>query len=255
VPLEAQQSRWIERARFNPLASARLFCFPYVGGGSSIYRGWADDRQGQLEIVPLELPGRDKRLWEKPYSRLPPLVEALADALPQDKPFAFLGHSMGALVAFELARELERRDLGLPCCLFVSGSSAPQIPLKTSPRHLLSDTELLAELRNLGGTSEEILQDSEMMELFLPTIRADFALVETYQYVQSTALNCPIMVFHGDQDHESTREDALAWRLQTSSTFSLYTFRGDHFFLHSAKGAMLSLIKKAVSSNLGHVWP
>jgi medium-chain acyl-[acyl-carrier-protein] hydrolase len=253
VPLETQQSPWIERAQFNPLAPARLFCFPYVGGGSSIYRDWVDDRDAQLDIVPLELPGRDKRLWEEPYSRLPPLVEALADALPQDKPFAFFGHSMGALVAFELARELERRGLGLPSSLFVSGSSAPQIPLRTSPRHLLSDTELLAELHNLGGTSEEILQDSEMMGLFLPTIRADFAVVETYQYVQSNTLHCPMVVFHGDQDHESTREDALAWRLQTSSTFRLHTFRGGHFFLHSAKGPMLSLIKKAVSSNLGHV--
>jgi len=242
------QSAWIDRAQVNSPARTRLFCFPYVGGGSWIYRGWSEDGGKEVEIIPVELPGRDRRLWEEPYSDLPPLVGALADMLPQDKPFAFFGHSMGALIAFELTRELQRRGSKLPFCLFVSGSSAPHVPRTSPPRHLLPDAELVAELRDLGGTPEEVLQDSGMMELFLPTIRADFAVVETYQYAPSNVLDCPIIALHGDQDRETTRNDALAWRLHASSAFRLHRFQGDHFFLHSAKGAILGLIKNAVSS-------
>jgi surfactin synthase thioesterase subunit len=248
ISSQIQQSSWIDGDHGNSMARARFFCFPYVGGGSSIYRGWSGDESKEVEIIPVELPGRDKRMLEEPFSRLLPLVGALAEALPRDKPFAFFGHSMGALIAFELACELHRRGSELPFCLFVSGAGAPQVPRRSPPRHVLPDDELVAELRDLGGTPEEVLQDSGMMELFLPTIRADFAIVETYQHAQSNILGCPIIVLRGDEDRETTREDALAWRLQTSSSFRLHTFHGGHFFLHSAKSAILGLISNAISS-------
>ena len=240
-------SPWIDRDQVKSPAPSRLFCFPYVGGGSWIYRGWSEYASKEIEIIPVELPGRDKRLWDEPYSRLLPLARTLADVLPQEKPFAFFGHSMGALIAFELAREQQRRQSGMPFCLFASGCSAPQIPRRSAPRHVLSNPELVEELRELGGTPDEVLQDSGMMELFLPTIRADFAIVETYEYAQSTGLDCPIVVLHGDQDKETTRDDALAWQLQTSSAFKMHTFHGDHFFLHAEKGAVVNLITNEVS--------
>jgi medium-chain acyl-[acyl-carrier-protein] hydrolase len=248
IASKIEESPWLDRDQVDSLALSRLFCFPYVGGGSWIYRGWSNYVGKEIEIIPVALPGRDKRLLERPYSGLLPLVGALADVLPQDKPFAFFGHSMGALIAFELASELQRRGVGQPFCLFASGCAAPQIPRRTVIRHLLSDSELVAELRDLGGTPEEVLQDSGIMKLFLPTIRADFAIVETYKYAQSDVLDCPIVVLHPDRDRETTRDDALAWRLRTSSSFRMETFHGDHFFLHAAKAAIVNLITNEVSS-------
>lgn len=241
------ESAWLDRDQASARSPRRLFCFPYVGGGSWIYRGWSDHAGEELEIIPVALPGRDKRLWEKPYSGLFPLVNVLADVLPRDKPFAFFGHSMGALIAFELARELQRRESRLPFCLFASGCGGPQIPRRSAPRHLLSDADLVAELRDLGGTPEEVLQDSGMMELFLPAIRADFAIVETYEYAPSNLLDCPIVVLHGDQDRETTGDDASAWHFITSSTFRMDTFHGDHFFLHAARESIVSLITTEVA--------
>lgn len=241
-------SPWLDRDQANSLAAIRLFCFPYVGGGSWIYRGWSDYAGREIEIVPVALPGRDKRLWEQPYSSLSPLIGALADVLPQDKPFAFFGHSMGALIAFELARELYRRGSELPLCLFASGCGAPQTPRRSVTRHLLCDADLVAELRGLGGTPEEVLQDSGMMELFLPGIRADFTIGETYEYAQSNLLDCPIFVLQGDQDPETTRDEALAWRVCTSGAFRMDTYHGDHFFLHSAKKSIVTLIRKELSA-------
>ncbi|MGA8428650.1 MAG: alpha/beta fold hydrolase [Candidatus Sulfotelmatobacter sp.] len=241
-------SPWLDHDQANSLASIRLFCFPYVGGGSWIYRGWSDYAGKEIEIIPLALPGRDKRLWEQPHSSLSPLIGALAEVLPQDKPFAFFGHSMGALIAFELARELYQRDSELPLCLFASGASAPQTPRRSVSRHLLSDADLGVELRVLGGTPEDVLQDSGMMELFLPAIRADFAIGETYEYAQSNLLDCPIFVLHGDEDPETSRDEALAWRACTSSAFRIDTFHGGHFFLHAAKKSIVTLIKRELSA-------
>jgi surfactin synthase thioesterase subunit len=239
-------SPWLDRDREHSLAPSRMFCLPYVGGGAWIYRGWSDCGGKEVEVIPIALPGRDKRLLEKPYSDLFLLVRALADVLPLDKPFTLFGHSMGALIAFELATELQRRDSRLPFCLFASGCGAPQVPRRNPLRHLLSDVALVAELRDLGGTPDEVLRDSGLMELFLPTIRADFAIVETYEYTQSNSLGCPIVVLHGDEDRETTRDDALAWRLRTSNTFRMETFHGDHFFLHAAKQSIVRLITNEV---------
>jgi medium-chain acyl-[acyl-carrier-protein] hydrolase len=170
---------------------------------------------------------------ERPFTQLLPLVEALAQALVPllDKPFAFFGHSLGALVAFELARRI-RREYGLhPARLFFSASRAPQIPHRSSPIHTLPEKEFLAELRRLNGMPCELLEHKELMEIMLPILRADFAVYETYVYTSEPPLNCPISAFGGLQDHTVKDNDLEAWRAETNASFSLRMFPGNHFFL------------------------
>jgi len=148
-----------------------------------------------------------------------------------DKPFAFFGHSLGALVSFELTRRL-RREYGVhPVRLFVSAGRAPQIPRRGPPIHALPEEELLAELRRLNGMPGELMEHEELMEIMLPLLRADFAVYETYVYTNEPPLNCPISAFGGIQDHRVKDSDLEAWRAQTNVSFSLRMFPGDHFFL------------------------
>ncbi|HEX8091839.1 MAG TPA: alpha/beta fold hydrolase, partial [Blastocatellia bacterium] len=195
-------------------------------------------------VCPVQLPGRGNRLQEPSFTRLVDLVQALNQALfPYfDKPFAFFGHSMGAMIAFELARSL-RRDYGLePMHLFVSGRVAPQIRRQEPITYDLPEPELLEELRRLNGTPKEVLEHPELMQLMLPLIRADFQVVQTYKYSPEPPLSCPISAFGGLQDQGVSRAALEAWREQTAATFIIRMFDGDHFFLHGVQPLFLSIL-------------
>ena len=196
----------------------------------------------------MQLPGRENRLRDLPFGRLSPLVQVLEQALRPylDKPFFFFGHSMGSLVSFELARQLRRQKAPEPLHLFVSGRAAPQIPHQDPPIHQLADAAFVEALRRYNGTPEAVLQNRELMDLFLPLLRADFAVNETYVYTPEAALNCPISAFGGLQDTEVSREDLAGWRNQTNSTFTLRMFSGDHFFLNRDHSALLQFISQKV---------
>lgn len=230
----------------NPEAKLRLFCFPYAGGGALSFRTWSDSLPPTIEVCPLELPGRGFRLKEPPLTQIKPLIEAIAYALLPylDKPFAFFGHSMGGLVSFELVRLLRREYSLNPSHLFVSGRQAPQIPVSKSPIHDLPEPEFLEELRRLNGTPEAVLNSSELMQLLIPTLRADFAVLETYVYAPEAPLDCPISAFGGLQDREVSCEELEAWREQTNAEFSLQMLKGNHFFLHSAQSLLLQLLSQ-----------
>ena len=225
---------WIPFRKPVPEARLRLFCFPYAGAGALIFRNWSDGLPADVEVCPVQLPGRGTRLMEHPSTLLSPLVEALAQALVPllDRPVAFFGHSLGALVSFELARRVRRRYGVHPVRLFVSAGRAPQIPPRGPLIHNLPEKEFLAELRRLNGTPSELLNNEELMEIMLPLLRADFAVYETYVYSTEPPLNCPISAFGGLQDHRVNGTDLEAWRAQTSVSFSLRMFPGDHFFLN-----------------------
>lgn len=192
----------------------------------------------------MELPGRGKRLIEPPICSMPAMIEALTPViLPLlDMKFALFGHSMGAIMAFELARELRRRNAPQPEALFVSGRQAPQVPDERPVTYNLSDDEFRAELLRLNGTPVEVLEHAELMDLMLPLLRADFELVQTYQYSDDTPLTCPIAVYGGLQDLDVTRENLLPWKQQTDAQFSLHMLPGDHFFLRSASRILLELL-------------
>ena len=225
--------RWIPFRKPDPKARLRLFCFPYAGAGALIFRKWSDGLPRDIEVCPIQLPGRGTRLTEPPFTKLSCLIEALVRALVPllDKPFAFFGHSLGALIGFELARQIRRQYGVHPIRLFASAGRAPQIPHRAPPIHTLPDNEFLAELRRLNGTPRELLDHEELMEVMLPILRADFALYETYLYSTEPPLNCPISAFGGLQDRRVNASDLEAWRSQTSASFSLRMFPGDHFFL------------------------
>jgi medium-chain acyl-[acyl-carrier-protein] hydrolase len=182
---------------------------------------------------------------ELPFTNLRPMVRAIADGLSTllDKPFAFFGHSMGALISLELARLL-RKENGLePIHLFVSGHRAPNIPFPAAPTFDLPEAEFIEELRRLNGTPKEVLANPELMQLMLPLLRADFAVSQTYEYSPEPPLSCPITVFGGVTD-EVTREQLEPWREQTTSTLTLKMLRGDHFFIHSAEQHILETINQ-----------
>lgn len=243
----AQTSKsWVICPKPNSQAKLRLFCFHYAGGGASSFRNWSDNLPLSVEVCSVELPGRGFRLMEAAFTSLDPLVQALADALiPRlDKPFAFFGHSMGGLVSFELTRLLRSNYNLNPVHLFVSARRAPQLPDPEPLIHNLSEPEFLDELRDLEGTPQEVLENAELMQLLLPTLRADFTVIETYAYTAEPPLDCPIAAFGGLQDREVSYDELKAWQEQTNAAFSLHMLPGNHFFLHSAQSLLLKLLSQ-----------
>jgi medium-chain acyl-[acyl-carrier-protein] hydrolase len=222
-----------------------LFCFPYSGAGASIYFQWpASLLPAGVETCAIQLPGRATRLAEPPFTRLEPLVQALSHALIPllDRPFAFFGHSMGALLSFELARHL-RWHYGLcPMHLFVSGHEAPHLHQAPKLLHEMPEPDLIVELRRLNGMPEEVLQNAELMALLLPALRADLALCETYAYLPGDALDCPISAYGGLQDREVDRDQLAAWRDLTNGHFSVRMFPGDHFYLATQRPLLLTTL-------------
>ncbi|MEA2792145.1 MAG: hypothetical protein QOG73_4551 [Acetobacteraceae bacterium] len=215
----------------NPAAALRLFCFPYAGGSAAVYRNWTD-LPPEIEVCPVQLPGRDERFREPAFTRADALCDALVVALADylDRPFAIFGHSMGAIIAHEFTRRLQARGLA-PRHLFVSGQRAPHIPLRRPRSFDLPDPAFKNRLRELNGTPEEVLQDVELMELLLPRLRGDFELSETYTCAYDMPLSCPITAFGGAQDHEVSETDLAAWRHLTTSAFDIAVFPGGHFYL------------------------
>jgi medium-chain acyl-[acyl-carrier-protein] hydrolase len=242
---------WIAFRKPNPQARLRLFCFPYAGTGASVFRTWSHGLPADVEVCPVQLPGRGTRLIETPFTQLAPLAQALAQALVPllDKPFAFFGHSLGALVGFELARQLRRQSGVQPVLLFISADRAPQILHLDRPIHALPEGELLAELRRLNGIPGKVSEDAELMQIMLPVLRADLAVYETYVYSTEPPLNCPISAFGGLQDHRVSRGDLEAWRDQTSVSFSLRMFPGDHFFWHTTQPLLLQVLSQELSGD------
>jgi medium-chain acyl-[acyl-carrier-protein] hydrolase len=206
-------SLWVTTQKPNPHALVRMFCFPYAGGGETIFRNWADSLPTEVEVCAIQLPGRGRRLSETPYSNVTNLVEDAAKGLAPflEKPFVFFGHSMGAIISFELARFLKKHRNLQPAWLFVSGRRAPHLPPTTPPIHDLPDTELMEELQKINGTAREVLENLELMQLMLPVLRVDFALCETYKHSDETPLDCPITALGGVDDREVSAASVKAW--------------------------------------------
>jgi len=224
---------WIFAARPDQRARLRLFCFPHAGGGASMFRPWLDALPPEIEVCPVQLPGRENRLREPLYQQFAPLVQALAEALQPyfTLPFAFFGHSMGALLSFGLARHLRQQNASLPVQLFLSAYRAPQIPNLEAPLHLLPEAAFIKKLLSFNGTNPEVLENEELRQFLLPIMRADFAVCGTFRYTPEEPLACPISVLGGLQDSRVRQEDLLAWREQTSSAFTQRMLPGGHFYL------------------------
>jgi medium-chain acyl-[acyl-carrier-protein] hydrolase len=218
-----------------------LHCFPYAGGGASTYRGWQSKLPLGLRVRAVQLPGHEERFGEPPLASFDAVMAHLAETLLPSlrEPYALFGHSMGALIAFEVARELQRRGGPLPAWLFVSGMNAPQ-SARPDDWHLLPDADLLALLRRLGGTSHELLEDRSLQSLFLPLVRQDFALSASYRYREDASLPCPLSVWGGDDDPTTTVDGLEGWRAQTTSAFRLRMLAGTHMFVHLEREALVA---------------
>jgi medium-chain acyl-[acyl-carrier-protein] hydrolase len=244
---------WLVYPKRNPQASLRLFCFPYAGAGASIFHSWSVKLPTAIEVCSVQLPGRESRLKEPRFTDIAPLIEMLVPKLlPHlDLPFVFFGHSVGALICFEVARQLRQLQKSQPLHLFVSSRHAPQLPLPYSPIHKLSDPDFFEELRRYNGTPETILQNVELMNLFVPILRADLTINETYAYIPAAPLDCSISAFGGVEDEKISRDSLAAWCNQTRGTFTLRMFPGGHFFLKSQLETLLA----AISDDLNPILP
>lgn len=251
----ASTAAWIAQPKPNASAAIRLFCIPHAGGGASMFYPWLSQLPSEVELCLIQLPGRENRLWEQPLTDLLSLVRVLLPLLHPylGIPFALFGHSMGALIAFELARQLQQRGAA-PSHLFVAGREAPQLPNLASPLHSLPEAEFIQEIcRRYNGIPETLLETPELMRLLLPTLRADVTIVETYRYSEGLPLICPITIFGGLEDLQINREVLSAWRQQTRQSFRLHMLPGDHFFLNNNRKPFLHVLHQELSHLLGQL--
>ncbi|MEN8443746.1 MAG: thioesterase II family protein [Cyanobacteria bacterium J06555_13] len=241
---------WITFPTGNPTAKLRLFCFHYAGGNSLCFQPWVQQLPDDIEICPIELPGRGRKIQLTPLNRLECIIEALSQQIQPylDKPFAFFGHSMGGLVSFELTRRLFEKYKVSPVHLFISARQAPHLPIASAPMHALSDSDFIAKLREYSGTPAAVLENQALMEIFLPMLRADFEVLETYTYEHRPPVGCPIAVFGGLQDHRVSLKGLDAWREHTQQDFSVQRFRGGHFYINQDHSLVIQQILKHLRS-------
>ncbi|MBA4020332.1 MAG: putative thioesterase [Pirellula sp.] len=227
---------------------ARFFLFPYAGGGARVFHGWSEQLPRSIDLRALQLPGRDLRHREPGINSMVAVVEAIVTAsqpLLTQVPCVFFGYSLGGLVAFETARRLRTMSLPQPRRLIVAASAAPQRPQARSPLvHKMTNDELVEELRRFKGTPEIVLQTPELLELLLPVIRADFSVLETYQYEKQLPLEIPISALGGLADEDVAPEALADWNEQTSAGFQMRFLPGDHFFLKTAQTQLLELLAR-----------
>lgn len=235
-----------------PAARLRLFCFPYAGGGASAYFAWSRAlRDDPIEVVAVQPPGRENRLREEPYRDLASLVAALDAAIAPrlDRPFAFFGHSMGALLAFELTRRLRESGGPLPAHLFVSGARAPDLADDDEPLHPIADDDAFLEAvaTRYGGIPPIVLENAELRSVILPALRADMTLTESYVYRDTPPFPCDIAAYGGADDARVGEARLARWRGWTSGDFSCRQYEGDHFFLNSARDALVAHVTTRLS--------
>jgi medium-chain acyl-[acyl-carrier-protein] hydrolase len=250
---EKPTSDWMVFPKPNLPAAMRLFCFPYAGAGSMVYRTWPEGLPPQVEVVSILYPGRESRLRVPRIHSMKPLISALAaEIIPfLDRPFAFFGHSLGGLIAFELARELRRRHHPLPSHFFISSRRAPQLHDPLPPiASLENDAFALAVQRRYNGIPKIIQQDPELMEIFLPILKADFSVLETYEYIQEPAFDIGFSTYIGIHDTIVTLEDISAWQVHTNLPVSSQTFTGDHFYLQSQRLPLLQSLSLTLEKTI-----
>lgn len=237
--------KWFPYVRTKPTAYRRLFCFSHAGGTAGAYAEWTNCVDDDTELWAVQLPGREGRLSEPLFHSLEPLAKAVTEAIIPllDKSFAFFGHSMGALLAYETALRLRQENRQGPEHLFLSAHRAAHLPLQRSPLYHLPERELIDQLRLFGGTEEELFADQQIMELYMPIIRADLSVCDTYVHHPESPLSVPITVFGGTDDPDVSPRELAEWRDHTSDVFTLRMFQGGHFYLYDYQEEILSLVQ------------
>ena len=248
----ATTSMWLRRVPGDQRAIARLLCFPHAGAGASSFNSWRLVLPGWVELVKAQLPGREDRAESAPFTRIECLLPELFAHVESllDRPIAIYGHSMGAIVAFELARELRRCGHTLPIGLFVSGRRAPHRPLRRVVMHALPEPALIKNLEKLCGMSPAILSRPKWWRHYMPTLRADLEVSDAYLCRDEPPLDCPLHAFLGDVDELIPREDWEAWSEQAAGEFSRSLLPSGHILSRDARDAVLSKIIDVVTEKL-----
>lgn len=241
-------SKWFVRDAPIARPSCRLFCLPYAGGSAGVFRGWQAALGSTVEVLAVELPGRSTRAREPAIPSLTQLVDLLVEEVSarMEVPSLFFGHSNGALVGYRLAVELAHRGLPLPQRLVLAAKEPPHRD-KREILHDLPTPQFVAKLRSLNGTPAAILDDPHLLDAFLPFLRADFALSETYVHATCPPLPCALTLLGGRSDSDTDVEDLSAWADYFSSTPTLHLIDGDHFFIHSARHQVWRILRPLIA--------
>jgi medium-chain acyl-[acyl-carrier-protein] hydrolase len=246
-------SPWLIRYGRKPHASVRLFCFHCAGGSASAFRDWSTHLPRTIELVGVQLPGREGRVKEAFVTAMDELINRVADAMTPHlrTPYAVFGHSFGTLGGFEVIRELRRRGLRQPFLFIAAGRQAPQLKRKKKPIASLPEQEFVDELlKDYGSHLGGIFRSSELREAFVPQIRADFALTEAYRYRDAPPLDCPIVAFGGLAEDDLSADELDAWGAQTTGRFHSCRFPGDHFFIETSERQVIEAIREQIDRSL-----
>jgi medium-chain acyl-[acyl-carrier-protein] hydrolase len=245
-----EPDKWFVCPRVKPDAISRIFLFPYAGGDPSVFSSWSAQLPDSIESHIIHYPGRGSRYNEAPVRSLIALTSDLTQAIQPllDKPFTFFGHSLGGLVAFELARRLRQNGLPQPSAIFISACGAPHIPDTQPPIHALPEGEFIESLKRLNGIPNEIINNTEVLKLFISILRADLELIERYEHKTDTPLDVPILAIGGLDDHRISRERLEGWVDHTNVDFRATYFPGDHFFINTARDSVIASIVREIDT-------
>ncbi|MER7048436.1 thioesterase II family protein [Streptomyces jumonjinensis] len=243
--------RWLRNFTPSPGARLRMVCFPHAGGAATAYHPMSVALSPEIDVLAVQYPGRQDRLSESCVDSIPELVDLLVPLLiaqTDHRPLALFGHSMGATVAFEIARRLEREPgTGGPAILFLSGRRAPHFK-RNDYVHLRDDQGVLKEVQLLGGSATAALSNPELLSMVLPAIRSDYRAVETHVHVPGPPLRCPVVALTGDADPRADTPSVEAWRDYTEGPFASHVFPGGHFFLNDRADEVHSTVRSHVAA-------
>jgi pyochelin biosynthesis protein PchC len=248
---------WLRAYRPSPAAGIQIVCFPHAGGSARFFRTWFDHLPPTVGLLAVQYPGRDDRINEEFASHVGLLAGQIVRALDQvtGPRLALFGHSLGAVVAYEVARRLEAGSASGPAALFVSGRPGPSHQREQN-LHLADDEALWADVRRLRGTPDPLLDNPELRHLLAPALRADYRLSETYRPVAGPLLRCPVIACLGSSDPEVTPTEASSWSEVTRGAFSLRVFSGDHFYLLPRAAEVTAMMLSQLAAHaVSPVWP
>ena len=244
-------SEWFIRPQPKLAPAARLICLPYAGGSAATYVPWAKSLPAEVELIALQPPGRGSRMNEAPHAQMQPLVAELMRVFPRitERPYVLFGHSLGSRVAFEVTLQCQLKGMPLPARFIASGSRAPHLTKRELPIHDLPDAQFVEALRDLDGTPEEILNNSELIQWLLPLLRADFRIADQH-LAPRIPLNCPLTVLAGTEDETVSPSEVEAWRELAAGDFAIHWVAGGHFFVEHNREWVLETVNTLVTDTL-----